>query len=193
MGYLGGLEMLRKGGTVVDLHSLMKRLAVSEHALLGTGPRHPVAPNPEIADEVERFLAQYPFLRQDQGYVDFLECYAGASFDCPDASLIVFIYGFLDQVTRHFTKDEPFVGSAVDEERGFLVFAEMVFRPGKYRGVVDNVSYGYAFDMTETRRWGVYHDISSKDYTSSKYEWHCESFLQLLEELVGRVERTLKP
>lgn len=55
---------------------------------VGRGFKHPSSPRLELQTQTTNFIAEYPFLQQDQGYIDFLEFYAGASFNYPNGDYL---------------------------------------------------------------------------------------------------------
>ena len=63
----------------MDTDQLMARFATLPGARVGSGPRHPAHPDPSLTERVARFLEEIPALARDQGYVDFMWRYAGAS------------------------------------------------------------------------------------------------------------------
>lgn len=149
----------------MDIHTLIKRFAQLEGAGVGFGPKHPVSPNLSISNEVEDFLREFSFLRQDQGYVDFLEYYAGAHYMPSDDSVTIDIFGFTDQ-SSHIIDLE---GDIIDE-RGFLVFCagnivEHLIKGRKTR------PQGFAFDATGNRMRGVYDGLEGIQYCKTFLEW----------------------
>lgn len=158
------------------LHHLMARLAT-----LGTwepvrGPRHPTAPNPTPASAIARFLASYPVLRRDPGYIDFLECYAGAfvadaeetlTVDLPDRSYRVAVqtvdlFGFspIAPVNLIWGDEEDPTYALVDAD-GFLPVAVLNVDLHKLDASLPGgdwlfASKSIAVDATGQRPWGVY-------------------------------------
>jgi hypothetical protein len=168
-----------------NLATLMNKLADLGHATIGQGWRHPASRNTGIQDEIDRFLQRHPYLRQDQGYIDFLEMYAGAMVDYPDGSLTISIFGFLDNLSLHLTKDEEFSGPAIDEN-GFFMFCSSVVAGKTSLGKHESIGLDYAFDATGTRPWGVYRSMTTSDQPTIAYEWYAASFLDWLAELVDK-------
>lgn len=162
----------------MNIHELMQKFAELDYTTVGRGPKHPSFPRLELQAEVESFLAQYEFLQQDKGYVDFLECYAGGMIDYPNGEVFVDIFGFLDEVSFHLTKDE---GSII-EDNGYYGFCTSVIRIGQSAIPAESdVGIGYAFDATGNRRWGIYRFIEG-----GEGEWYCESFLKWLEQIITK-------
>src|SRR5438067_2368213 len=105
----------------MDIHSLVSQLARFGTLETGRGPRHPESPNPDLADPIEAFLDEHPFVRRDPGYVDFLECYAGLLLWRERDCLGLSIYGFDPNVALHLTEGE---GEPITPDR-FLTFADV--------------------------------------------------------------------
>jgi hypothetical protein len=61
-----------------NINNLVSQFLSLGHAEVGHGPSHPTHPNPALAPLISSFLEQYPLLRKDRGYVEFLDIYAGA-------------------------------------------------------------------------------------------------------------------
>jgi hypothetical protein len=166
-----------------ELEQLMFRFAADlDGAVIGRGPRHPVRPRGHVEAEIDRFLAEYPVLRRDAGYVEFLETYAGATADSPDG-LIVVIFGFDPDVGLHMTQDE---GPLVDDD-GFLAFATVQVRIVEGpTGVHEYLDMGFSYDVTGARPPGVYRSLGMEPSA-----WFCEDFqhwLRLVVERHGRLE-----
>jgi hypothetical protein len=155
------------------MYPLVERLQELGHLEVGFGPRHPVAPNPTIAGNLEMFFAQYPFLRQDQGYVDFLECYAGLYLERPDDELILDIFGFTDVSSNIMGLEGPIV-----DNDGFLTFCDGTVRSTETNNVAELCPLSFSFDATQNRTKGVYYTTRQSNY------WYCESFLDWLEIIV---------
>ncbi len=165
---------------VWDIDVLMKRFADLGNGEIGRGPRHPIAPNAALAPLVEAFLKDYPELRQDKGYVDFLEKYGGASILWPHGDLLVDIFGFSGTSTNLL----EFYGQIVDKQ-GYLWFCSEVIRvrPG-YDTRLTTRGLQFAFDHTHQRRWGIYRGIDNEDSTQRNFEWYCDTFLDWLNLLI---------
>ena len=160
----------------MDIHSLMNRFALLKGADVGRGPRHPTTPVPALAKEIKDFFQIYPFLRNDQGYVDFIECYAGAGIS-REPELIVDIYGFISGGT-HIVKED---GIRLDE-RGYFAFCTTYLD--------DLGEVGFAFDATGERTSGIYRWIVD-EHLQGDYSWYCPNFLEWLERLIkyeGRLD-----
>jgi hypothetical protein len=161
----------------MDIHRLVQQFLLLEGASVGIGPKHPITPNSPSASEVEVFLNDYSFLRRDQGYVDFLESYAGGHLTPSDHRLGIDIFGF-DNQSSHIINLE---GAIVDEQ-GFLTICD------GYIHILENKStnvkpLSFAFDASGKRRWGIYYPTEER--------WYCESFMAWFELLVTRKGRLL--
>lgn len=167
----------------MNIHSLMTRFTELGFASVGRGPKHPQSPRPELHEEIDNFLSQHPYLRKDNGYIDFLECYAGAMVDWPNGELVIDIFGFSEDVSLHLTQDE---GSVIDDE-GFYAFCSSVVRVDKdQESKHEYLGLGYAFDSTGTRKWGVYRCIEDEPC-----QWYCASFREWLKELIDKKGRLM--
>ena len=164
-----------------ELQSLIDTLAQWTTALIGRGWRHPQQPNLSIKEETINFLQDYPALQQDKSYVDFLEMYAAAMIDYPDGTLTISIFGFLDDISLHFTKDE---GLIVDED-GFLMFCSTVVTIPTPNGT-ESIGLDYAFDVTGMRKPGIYQDIVDANHPSATFKWYAPNFLDWLYQLVNK-------
>ena len=172
----------------------MQRFAQLPNARVGQGPKLWPYPNPALQKEIDDFLNQYPFLRQDQGYVDFMEYYAGASIypsdddeAVNDDELVIDLFGFNDGIALHIVKDE---GQIVGKD-GFLCFCSTETWDEK----VDPdfiIETEFLFDATQKRKPGIYLRSSVRP----EAEWFCETFLEWLELLIdkkGKLVQAVKP
>lgn len=144
------------------IQQLIERLSHLGYVETGMGPQHPSSPILQIEPEINNFLEHYPTLARDEGYVNFLEIYAGLGFEAYAGELILNIFGFDPAVALHILEGE---GEVVDEQ-GFLTFASLtVPSVGKYK--VANQEYvgiGFAFDTTSNRQPGVYRGTPETGY-----------------------------
>jgi hypothetical protein len=154
----------------------MEKFLSLEGAKVGRGPRHPVSPHPSLDNEITAFLDQYPFLKRDQGYLDFLECYAGAWI--MSDNLVIDIFGFTD-VSSHILELE---GPVVDTD-GYLTICDGEFRAKSLTEKDVTEQLGCGFDATGTRKWGLYRNRGYRSGELGIY-WYCETFLEWLEALV---------
>lgn len=158
-----------------SLHLLLEQVHELGDLELGRGPRHPTSPNQRLSTEVTNFLDTYSFLVQDRSYVDFLECYSGLLLYQDSNSGSLSVYGFDDSVTLHIVKGE---GPLIDEA-GVLTFADLVIPIQKEdRGEEDLLSFGFGFDTTQKRAWGVYRITDTQPW-----HWYCSTFLEWLQRL----------
>ena len=163
----------------MNIHTLMTQFAQFEHAKIGRGPKHPTEPNVSLHTEVNTFLESYPFLRNDTGYIDFLECYAGASIFNQNSPFTVDILGFAgNSISTHMFEMEE---SVIDEE-GFLMFGYLM---------LDDKSLGqhqisFGFDATHHRLPGVYQYVSQVD---AQWDWYCATFLEWLDKLLHQCKQ----
>lgn len=158
----------------MNIHSLMEKFSKLPEAALGRGPKHPSMPNLALRDEIEAFLKEHPFLTKDRGYIDFLECYAGARAFRADGSLVVDIFGFTEISSHLIEADGPII-----DQDGFYGFSDGIFQD---RAGID-VGIGGRFDATGNRRRGVYRSRYSRPNEIDIY-WYCESFLEWVEVLI---------
>lgn len=142
-------------------------------------PGHPAGAR--LVREVEDFLNQYVFLRNDAGYVAFLQRYAGAGFKSHDDMLSLDLFGFSEDVTLHILRGE---GDVI--ENGLLTFADLLIPLEPGRGVfVNTKGCGFGFPATPQRQWGVYQISEGR---SCRY---CDSFLEWLAQFVDKKGRLL--
>lgn len=147
---------------------------------VGRGPRHPTEPSPDQAQRIARFLATYPTLRGDAGYIEFLEKYAGASIENEDFSQIVDILGFTDASTDIEDMDGPIV-----DNDGFLMIAEAVYHLRKGNRTFDTLQHAFAFDVTGERSGGLYRSLVSGQRPEPDFKRAYESFAAWLDEVVS--------
>ena len=152
----------------MNIHSLMREFARIEGSEVGQGPRHPANSRLELASEIDSFFHVFPFLRRDQGYVDFLECYGGAFIE--ESSNIVDLYGFLS-ISTHIVREDGF---RLDD-KGYFSFCTVLLNSTQ--------EFGFAFDATQERRSGVYCWIIN-DRLEVQYHWCNINFLDWLNTLI---------
>ena len=128
---------------------------------------------------IEEFLATYPFLRGDQGYINYLETYAGASvIDAGEEDRVMLdIAGFTQVSTNLATWD--FEVPVVDEE-GYYSFASGVYTLSDRGMHYDGISIGGCFDSTGTRKWGVYRSVQGSTPEEFTRYWYCDTFEEWL-------------
>ena len=125
----------------------------------------------------------YPFLRQDEGYVCFLEMYAGGVFWRDQDALSLGLFGFDSELSTHLVK-----GPGDTVEHGYLTFCDMVIPPRADPFGKDAIGLGFGFDATGERRWGVYRLLGE-----GRADYYCETFLQWLRLFVEREGRLDEP
>lgn len=164
----------------LDIHTLMRRFSALPNARIGYGPRHPTQPNAALKKEIAIFLDQYSFLRQDQGYIDFLECYSGASsyLNSVTRHIVIDIFGFIRDLSTHLTQDTD-LGPIVDDEGYFDFAGGMVAIKEPTGSPRVAILLGAAFDATGDRKWGIYRSKSETPDHTGIY-WYCETFLEWL-------------
>jgi hypothetical protein len=157
----------------MTLEELIDRLRRFGDVELGHGPRHPAAPDPALAPEIDAFLDRYPVLRRDPGYVAFLERYSGLYLSRDEDALALSIFGFDTDVALHIVEGE---GDLLIAD--FLPFAHAVvpLRAGSFNPHDPGVAY--AFDIGGSLPAGVYRNV--KDH---EFELCAPSFLDWLEQL----------
>lgn len=165
----------------MSLGELMERFASLPGASVGHGPEHPIAPNRALGAEVSAFLVAHPLLLQDQGYVDFLQQYAGASIERHE-DVGVFILGFDTASAVHLVAED----GAPADANGFLTFCMAVANVP----TTGTWGHSFAFDITGARRCGIYRSIpdSYRRFQAHGhqllYQWDSEDFLQWLSSLI---------
>ena len=172
----------------MGIHSLVKKLAEIEGAEVGRGPKHPTAPNLDLSPEIDSFLAEYDFISQDKGYVQFLESYAGAYVWQPANDLTIDFFGFAGISTHIVNEDGPIV-----DEQGFLVYCDGTVWIDSADPGEKAIGQSFAFDATGNRRWGIYRRFTRRGEEINFY-WYCKTFEQLLEHLIktkGQVSEVL--
>lgn len=167
----------------MNIHKLINRFTQAGPTTIGNGPRHPISPNPKSLPDIREYFATYPMLRQDQGYVDFLECYSAATADgWLDEKVFIHIYGFDTNITVHLnaTAEVP-----PDKKLGFMPIAYLQIIKKTQR--FDD-GYIYNYDITGKRPFGIYQRIDSTELEleSNDYEWYCDSFLGWLEDIIDK-------
>lgn len=164
----------------MTIEESVARLEGLAGAVVGFGPKHPVRPNPSIDGRIRSFLSEYPELRRDSCYIEFLEKYAGARLENEDYSQIVNIFGFADvSIDMMETDDAPLVTD------GYLPFAQCVYHMDT-EVQVDTYEYYFALDVTGAREPGVYRMYSDMHSGESPFSWYCSDFCTWLAEFVEK-------
>lgn len=159
-----------------SLHSLVDHLRMSGELYTDFGPKNPVAANQALQSDLERVLLTYPFLKDDAGYIEFLECYAGLSYTQKKYLLSVDLFGISPEISTHLL-DAP--GEPISPD-GILTFCSISLvenlnqpRPDETQGI------GFGFESTGKRQSGVYYCLDSGPYT-----YYCSSFLDWMRSFV---------
>jgi hypothetical protein len=176
----------------MELADLIAQLAALGPTQTGFGPKHPTAPQPQLQREIDAFFEQYPLLRRDQSYIDFLETYAAANVERPDESLSIYIYGFDSEMTTLYL---PQPVESVIEQDGTFRFAEIALHLEPKRG--NHIGIGFTYDLTGTRPAGVYRFTRFPEaefdpsyfpqgvkFQSSENSWYCGTFKEWLELVI---------
>jgi hypothetical protein len=166
---------------VSHIDDAMARFAVLDGSSVGRGPRHPTEPNPEPGLRIEQFLSAYPALRNDAGYVQFLEKYAGASIENEDGSQIVDILGFTEASTDIDEADGPVVDSD-----GFLMVAEAIYHVRDGNRTRETVQHAFAYDVTGDRPGGIYHSLVSTQQLQPSFAHAFDTFEAWLDDVIDR-------
>lgn len=165
----------------------MSEFSRIDGSTVGHGPRHPSEPDPRPGVRIVRFLDEYPALRHDKSYVEFLEKYAGASIENEDFSQIVDILGFTEASTDIEEMDGPIV-----DRNGFLMIAEAIYHLRENGRNVGTLEHAFAYDVTDQRPSGIYHSLVSEQNPLPEFRVAFSSFDAWLEDLVAR-EGWLEP
>lgn len=197
------------------LAELMHALSTLGDLTTARGPRHPTEPETRLALEIERFLEEYPFLRRDRDYSDFLERYAGAFLSIAETALSLDLigspyratlshfelFGFSRVVSCHIVEGDEDDLAIIDAD-GFLQFAMLSSElckmdadaPGPQTVFADKP---IAFDATGRRPWGIYAKTAEGDeagaiagWSLPTYQWSWRSFREFLASIItGEVLR----
>lgn len=188
----------------MDIHQIIRQIATINDAevFIGRGPRHPSTPDPTLEGIIQEYLEVYPFLRQDHGYIDFVESYAGLYVYREAVDVVVGIFGFCYGISSLIEKtDQGFLwqGESSVVVDGFLVLSDVSLVLEEKRGyqtsteLVNNVvGAGFGFDTLGSRPWGVYRkndvdpSISRTYYPPIRdtWYWYCSSFTEWLQILL---------
>lgn len=162
----------------IDIDSFMIRFAALPDARVGAGPRHPTNPDPALEERVARLFAEVPALTRDQGFVDFMWRYAGASRGNPNGSDVFEIFGFSAAASTYDEFEEPLIG-----DDGSFMFAEAIHeKPGE---PLDVYTVGFAFNVDPGRQWAVYRAVQEKGAVNRPFTRHLGSFAEFLAEAVA--------
>lgn len=164
------------------LDDLLEKLRLSlmphDYFLLGTGPKHPIAPNIGLASSVMEHLSRFPNLKKDSEYAEFLLKYSGLYiFRNPDLS--VDLTGFSDISTNYSELD----ASMYITPDGFLAFCDMYFIPSNSTDNDKIISLGFAYAISSLHAPGIYQStLVGNDMT--RMNRVCTSFTEWLEILI---------
>ena len=133
----------------------------------------------KVKKNTEEFLEEYPFLKKDPGYIEFLTKYSGCFFFRKKDGFAIDVFGLAPRCTLHWMGNDR-----IDIEPGFLLFSYI------YRRAYFNMQIDYGFDMTGKRKWGVYAHYCYSD--NKEFEHQFSSFAEWLEEVVELKEDILR-
>ncbi|WP_146160468.1 hypothetical protein [Desmospora activa] len=162
----------------MGIDDLFNQLGSIPGAKTGKGPRHPTQPANEIQKSIDDFLLSYPALRNDPGYVDFLEKYAGAYIENEDQTQIVDILGFSNVSTHIIDMEGPVVN-----EHGFLIFAQCIYSSIHDGKLTDSYEHDFAFSVTGAE--GIYWISTTLHTQNQPFIFYAENFLQWLRNLIS--------
>jgi hypothetical protein len=164
---------------ITELDVLLIQIQSFGHLKLGRGPNCPDKPNFQIADELAAFLERFSFVVRDEGYVQFLQTYAGGVFWRDQDALSLGLFGFDADLSIHLTK-----GPGKPVEYGCLTFCDMVIPPRSDPFAAKALGLGFGFEATGARRWGLY-----RIWPGGRVEWFCDSFIAWLRRFVAHEGR----
>jgi hypothetical protein len=160
----------------MDIDQLMARFAALPGARVGAGPRHPTQPDPVLTERVTQFFDEIPALARDQGYVDFMWRYAGASRSDAARRDFFEIFGFSDAAPSFDEFEEPMV-----DPDGSFMFAEAVVH--ERSGHLDTYSVGFAFNIDPGREWAVYSAVQERS-VERPFAKRLSTFTEFLAEAI---------
>jgi hypothetical protein len=168
---------------VVGIDKLVAAFGGLPGAAVGHGPRHPTSPNPAVADDLTWFFdEQYPGLKADPGYVEFMWRYAGLSRKDEDYHHLFYLYGF-GPATADILHD---LDEDLADEEGMFTIAECTVDGDIPERPLDSYSMDFGFDLTGSRRPGVYRLESTMQVPRTAWVWHTTDFTTFLSEAVAR-------
>jgi hypothetical protein len=155
-------------------------------ALVGRGPGHPSRPEPSVAADLLWFFnEQYPNLKADPGYVEFMWKYGGLSRLDENENHLFYLYGF-GPATADILHD---LDENLADEEGMFTFAECTVDGDIPERPLDSYSVNFGFDLTLSRSPGVYRYESATHTTHAlrtPWVWHTMDFARFLAEAVDR-------
>lgn len=168
--------------TRLDLHAIVEKFSIIDHAVVGRGPRHPTNPMLNLKPTIDDFLKTYPFLSRDTGYLDFLECYAGTEIHPPEKaaqgwffSLFGFYIGWAGYVIAN---PDEYIWEWELKHLGMFPFADaQIFDHNDSRNDIFAMA---AFNVACVRKPGIYQRVQYRSELSEdrNYVWYCDTFLE---------------
>jgi hypothetical protein len=158
----------------MNIDQLIDTFARMKGAEVGRGPQHPVLPDTTISTKLSEFIERYPFILQDNEYIEFLTKYSGAFCVNNQDGLTIDIWGLADGFSNLLDEDGPVI-----DEDGYCLFAYILFNN---QSTIDT-EVDFKFDATGKRKWGIYRSVDDENGKSIA-DWYCESFLDWLEQLI---------
>ncbi|MGW1739368.1 hypothetical protein ACWCPQ_11205 [Nocardia sp. NPDC001965] len=147
----------------------------------GTGPRHPVTPDPALEPLLAALFDTYPGLTGDTGYTEFLWKYAGLSRSDEAQNQLFDISGFASDSRAGPPAVVDFrelYGPAVDED-GFFVFAEATVHADTPRHL-DTYEHDFAFALDGDREPGVHVFRSTLNARAAEWVRYTDDFTTFL-------------
>lgn len=177
----------------MTLHEIIENISQIEDAevSIGYGPKHPVHPQSDLTTIVTELFSRYPFLKKDQGYVEFMETFSGMYIYRPKVDISLHIFGFTNVSLQIHKVDENFLlqGEKPIIEKGFLGFCDAdLFKEdppvGGIKTLANTIGTGFAFDATGQRKWGIYRAKNILEFEAIEMYWYCNTFLEWLDCLL---------
>jgi hypothetical protein len=170
----------------MDIDRLVARFAALPGAEVGHGPRHPTHPDPALEDRVAKLFAEVPALTRDQGFVDFMWRYAGASYSDPTRTWVFEIFGFSDVASSY----DEFEEALVEDDGSFMFAQAMEENPDDF---LDLYTVAFAFNVDPEREWAVYRADRQRDREDKPFVRYLGSFAELLAEVIAKGGRYPRP
>lgn len=162
-----------------DIDALMAHFAALPGARVGAGPRHPKDPDPALQARVAQLFDEVPSLTRDQGYVDFMWRYAGASRSDAAQVHVFEIFGFSPVAT---TLDE--FEEALVDDKGYFYLAEATHHERQTERL-DSYTVGFLFNVDPQREWAVYRNTQGMFAEEQPVTPYRASFVEFLAEVVA--------
>jgi hypothetical protein len=175
----------------MSLHELIKQISSLEDAevSVGRGPKHSSHETSSLAQLLQNYFADFPTLGRDDGYVEFMEYYAGMHIYKPaiDLSLDIFSFTNASSTIEKVGNDYLLWGESRIVEEGFLVFcdASLVKKELAVAEIIypsNSIGAGFAFDITGHQVSGVYRTKNTEH--PFKWYWYCDTFITWLNTVV---------